>query len=110
MTGEITLRGTVLPVGGLAEKIVAARRHGIRRVLVPKGNEKDLVEIHKEARRGIELIPVSTMDEVLEYAMTRPVFKEQAESPKSTGETVPEIQTPTAPGAPPPPSPDVYAH
>jgi predicted ATP-dependent protease len=53
---------------------VAARRLGIRRVLVPRGNEKDLVDIHKEARRGIELIPVSTMDEVLEHAMARPVL------------------------------------
>jgi ATP-dependent Lon protease len=101
MTGEITLRGTVLAVGGLGEKIVAARRHGIRRVLVPKANEKDLVEVHKEAKRGIELIPVGTMDEVLGYAMVRPVLKGPEEA-KPVG----------APPPPPvePPAPDVYAH
>ncbi len=101
MTGEITLRGRVLPVGGLAEKIVAARRHGLKRVLVPKGNEKDLVEIHKEARRGLEIIPVSTMDEVVELAMERPVF---------TGGTAVEPEAEATKKEPAAGSGDVYAH
>jgi ATP-dependent Lon protease len=100
MTGEITLRGRVLAVGGLAEKIVAARRHGILRVLVPKANEKDLIEIHKEARRGLEIIPVSTMDEVIERAMIEPVFKE-APADAATASVEPP---------PDPPPADIYAH
>ncbi len=100
MTGEITLRGNVLPVGGLAEKIVAARRQGIRRVLMPKGNEKDLVDIHKEARRGLDIIPVASMDEVLEHAMARPVLKEPVIESAVTA--VPELELPA--GAPAPPS------
>ena len=72
MTGEITLRGTVLPIGGLNEKAVAARRAGIRTVLIPQGNEKDLVEMPEDIRASLELIPVATMDEVLERALERP--------------------------------------
>ena len=103
MTGEITLRGQVLPIGGLAEKIVAARRQGIERVLVPKGNQKDLVEVPKEAKRGLTILSVATMDEVLEHAMVGPVWK-PAPEPVAEG-TPPAVETPT-----PPPSPDVYAH
>jgi ATP-dependent Lon protease len=111
MTGEITLRGTVLPVGGLGEKIVAARRHGILRVLVPKGNEKDLVEIHKEARRGLEIIPVSTMDDVLGYAMTRPVLKELSAGVEVVAEPGTPVTVPVAPPPiEPPPVSDVYPH
>ena len=103
MTGEITLRGQVLPIGGLAEKIVAARRQGIERVLVPKGNQKDLVEVPKEAKRGLTILAVATMDEVLEHAMVGPVWK-PAPEPVAEG-TPPAVETPT-----PPPSPDLYAH
>jgi ATP-dependent Lon protease len=73
MTGEITLRGRVLPIGGLKEKLLAALRGGIRTVLIPKDNEKDLAEIPENVKVGLEIIPVSTVDEVLAKALTRPL-------------------------------------
>ena len=69
MTGEITLRGTVLPIGGLKEKLLAAGRGGIRTVLIPKDNEKDLAEVPKEITAGLTVHAVSHMDEVLGYAL-----------------------------------------
>jgi ATP-dependent Lon protease len=71
MTGEITLRGRVLPIGGLKEKLLAALHAGIKRVLIPKDNEKDLAEIPDNVKKGIEIIPVNTVDEVIEHALTR---------------------------------------
>ncbi len=71
MTGEITLRGRVLPVGGLKEKLLAALRGGMKKVLIPKDNEKDLSEIPDNVKRGLEIIPVATIDEVLNQALTR---------------------------------------
>jgi len=71
MTGEITLRGTVLPIGGLVEKLVAARRAGVRTVLVPRANEKDLGEVPEEVRADLEFVIVETMDQVLEHALDR---------------------------------------
>tara|TARA_R110002126_G_scaffold25553_27_gene87372 strand:- start:3040 stop:3414 length:375 start_codon:yes stop_codon:yes gene_type:complete len=71
MTGEITLRGRVLPIGGLKEKLLAAHRGGITTVLIPKDNEKDLVEIPDNVKKGLTIIPVSTVDEVLAEALTR---------------------------------------
>ncbi|MEN2494342.1 MAG: Lon protease [Hyphomicrobiaceae bacterium hypho_1] len=71
MTGEITLRGRVLPIGGLKEKLLAALRAGIKRVIIPEQNAKDLVEISDEVKAGLEIIPVSRMDEVLELALVR---------------------------------------
>ena len=65
MTGEITLRGRVLPIGGLKEKLLAASRGGIKTVLIPEENAKDLVEISENIKKGLEIIPVSRMDEVL---------------------------------------------
>ncbi len=65
MTGEITLRGNVLPIGGLNEKLIAARRAGIKEVLIPQRNRKDLVDVPPEVKDGIDIRPVSTMDEVL---------------------------------------------
>ena len=73
MTGEITLRGRVLPIGGLKEKLLAALRGGIKTVLIPKENEKDLEEIPDNVKRDLKIIPVSTADEVLEKALTRPL-------------------------------------
>ncbi len=108
MTGEITLRGRVLPVGGLAEKIVAARRLGVTRILVPKANEKDLVEIHKEAKRGLEILPVATMDEVLDLAMVKSPFAAAGEGESARPapeEAAPAVETP--PAVPPG---DIYAH
>ncbi len=61
MTGEITLRGNVLPIGGLNEKLLAAQRAGIKKVLIPKENEKDLVEIKDDVKKGLEIVPISTI-------------------------------------------------
>jgi ATP-dependent Lon protease len=71
MTGEITLRGRVLAIGGLKEKLLAALRGGIKTVLIPKENEKDLTEIPDNVKKGLEIIPVSSLDEVLKHALTR---------------------------------------
>ncbi len=71
MTGEITLRGRVLPIGGLKEKLLAAQRGGIKTVLIPEENAKDLVEINESIKKGLEIIPVSRMDEVLPKALVR---------------------------------------
>ncbi|MGB9364564.1 MAG: endopeptidase La [Xanthobacteraceae bacterium] len=71
MTGEITLRGRVLPIGGLKEKLLAAHRGGIKTVVIPEENAKDLVEISDQIKGGLEINPVSRMDEVLARALTR---------------------------------------
>ncbi|MEJ0062814.1 MAG: endopeptidase La [Alphaproteobacteria bacterium] len=73
MTGEITLRGRVLPIGGLKEKLLAALRSGITTVLIPKENEKDLAEIPDNVKRGLKIMPISTVDEVLKLALANPV-------------------------------------
>jgi ATP-dependent Lon protease len=73
MTGEITLRGRVLPIGGLKEKLLAALRGGIKTVLIPKDNEKDLAEIPENVKRGLTIVPVSMVDEVLARALTLPL-------------------------------------
>ncbi|WP_417782462.1 endopeptidase La [Terasakiella pusilla] len=73
MTGEITLRGRVLPIGGLKEKLLAAHRSGIKLVLIPKDNEKDLKEIPDNVKRGLEIVPVQWVDEVLEKALATPL-------------------------------------
>jgi len=70
MTGEVTLRGRVLPIGGLKEKLLAALRGGIKTVLIPQDNEKDLAEIPDNVRKGLEIIPVSNVEEVLKHALT----------------------------------------
>jgi ATP-dependent Lon protease len=71
MTGELTLRGRVLPIGGLKEKLLAALRAGITTVIIPKDNEKDLVEIPDNVKRGLTIIPVSHVDEVIDLALVR---------------------------------------
>ena len=73
MTGEITLRGRVLPIGGLKEKLLAALRGGVKTVIIPKDNEKDLADIPENVTKGLEIIPVATVDEVLEHALTQPL-------------------------------------
>ena len=73
MTGEITLRGLVLPIGGLKEKLLAAHRAGIKKVLIPIENKKDLVEVPKTILSAMEVIPVKNVDEVLKVALTKPL-------------------------------------
>lgn len=71
MTGEITLRGRVLPIGGLKEKLLAALRGGIKKVLIPEENAKDLADIPENVKNGLEIVPVSRVGEVLEHALVR---------------------------------------
>ncbi len=71
MTGEITLRGRVLPIGGLKEKLLAALRGGIKKVLIPEDNAKDLADIPASVKNGLEIVPVSRMEEVLTHALVR---------------------------------------
>ena len=71
MTGEITLRGRVLPIGGFKEKALAAHRAGIRTILLPQDNEKDIIEIPESVRAEMTFIPVSHMDQVLEHALVK---------------------------------------
>jgi ATP-dependent Lon protease len=73
MTGEVTLRGRVLPIGGLKEKLLAAHRAGIKTVLIPRDNEKDLQDIPDNVKRDIEIVPVATVDDVLPRALTQPL-------------------------------------
>ena len=70
MTGEITLRGEVLPIGGLKEKLLAALRGGIVKVLIPKDNEKDLADVPKDVKRRLDIQPVQWIDEVFQHALT----------------------------------------
>jgi ATP-dependent Lon protease len=71
MTGEITLRGQVLPIGGLKEKLLAAQRGGIKHVVIPNENEKDLIEIPDNVKSNLEIHAVKWIDEVLEIALER---------------------------------------
>ena len=73
MTGEVTLRGRVLPIGGLKEKLLAALRGGIKTVLIPEENEKNLAEIPDKVKKGMEIIPVAHVDEVLKLALRKPL-------------------------------------
>ena len=73
MTGEITLRGKVLPVGGIKEKILAAHRAGVTNIILPRDNEKDLADIPKNVLDALDLHLVSTMDEVLKIALAGPL-------------------------------------
>ena len=97
MTGEITLRGRVLPIGGLKEKLLAALRAGIKTVFIPKDNEKDLVEIEANVKRDLKIIPVAHVDEVIGQALARKPeaieWQEPAEpvvpAPQGTGASLP---------------------
>ncbi len=103
MTGEITLRGRVLPIGGLREKIIAAHRHQIKLVIIPRENEKDIKEIPARILKAVELVPVDHMDEVLKLAMSvddpESLFKTPAPPPVTAepayvpeGEQLPPLQ------------------
>lgn len=88
MTGEVTLRGRVLPIGGLKEKLLAALRSGVNTVLIPKDNEKDLADIPDNVKKGLEIVAIGTVDEVLERALvTKPVPIDWSENAEV--ETVP---------------------
>src|SRR4249919_1924807 len=98
MTGEITLRGRVLPIGGLKEKLLAASRGGMKTVLIPEENAKDLVEISESIKKGLEILPVSRMDEVLARALTRkpePIEwdEEKAKPTETSVTTEPAVET-----------------
>jgi ATP-dependent Lon protease len=93
MTGEITLRGRVLPIGGLKEKLLAALRGGIKTVLIPEENAKDLADISENVKNGMDIIPVSRMDEVLARALVRkpePIQWEEAPATKAADAAVEE--------------------
>lgn len=96
MTGEITLRGRVLPIGGLKEKLLAALRGGVKTVLIPKENEKDLEEIPDNVKDGLEIIPVETADEVLTRALVEPV--EPVEWTEADEAALAAVSTPSAGG------------
>ncbi|MCX8099650.1 MAG: endopeptidase La [Geminicoccaceae bacterium] len=102
MTGEITLRGRVLPIGGLKEKLLAALRGGLKTVIIPKENEKDLAEIPDNVKKALQIVPVSTIDEVLRLALVRmpePLPSEEpAAPPVAAPVAVPTAQAP-APAA-----------
>ncbi|TQF85723.1 endopeptidase La [Elioraea sp. Yellowstone] len=96
MTGEITLRGRVLPIGGLKEKLLAALRGGLTTVLIPKENEKDLAEIPENVKKGLKIVPVASVDEVMREALVRlpqPIdWEEPAEPAAAKQETVAETR------------------
>ena len=71
MTGEVTLRGNVLQIGGLKEKLLAAHRAGIKKVLIPIDNKKDLIEIPETIRKTMEIVPVKTVEEVLKHSLVK---------------------------------------
>ena len=73
MTGEITLRGKVLPIGGVKEKVLAAHRAGVKNIILPRDNEKDLADIPKNVLDALDVHLVSTMDEVLKIALAGPL-------------------------------------
>ena len=89
MTGEITLRGEVLPIGGLKEKLLAAHRGGIKIVLIPEENRRDLAEIPKNVRQSLDIRPVQWIDQVLEMALQR-VPKPLPEQEEGAIKPVPE--------------------
>ena len=89
MTGEITLRGEVLPIGGLKEKLLAAHRGGIDTVLIPQENEKDLAEIPKNIKDKLNIVPVKWIDQVLEVALQHmPAPEAAADAGEAKAESV----------------------
>jgi len=89
MTGEITLRGEVLVIGGLKEKLLAAHRGGIKTVLIPEENVKDLVEIADNVKNRLDIIPVKWIDQVLELALER--MPEPAKAAADSGAAIPPV-------------------
>ena len=89
MTGEITLRGEVLPIGGLKEKLLAAHRGGIEKVLIPSDNEKDLVEIPKNIKDKLTIVPVKWIDEILDHSLVHTPVLGASETDKKTKSKLP---------------------
>jgi ATP-dependent Lon protease len=104
MTGEITLRGKVLGIGGLKEKLLAAMRGGIRTVIIPEENKKDLADIPKNVTQGMTIVPVRWIDEVLDIALAKPIVPHTKSGDPVTPENATEGQEPARAdeGAPPP--------
>ena len=88
MTGEVTLRGLVLPIGGIRDKALGALRAGITRVILPKANVQDLHDIPKDLKRRITFIPVETMADVLEAALEQPLSEIHVPAPRPTSQPV----------------------
>ncbi len=93
MTGEITLRGKVLPIGGVKEKLLAAHRFGLRTLILSKENEKDLADIPEEVREDLTIHTVDTIDEVLKFALEAQKDEAAIETPQlwDAGTTSPDI-------------------
>jgi ATP-dependent Lon protease len=90
MTGEVTLRGLVLPVGGIKEKVLAAHRAGIKRIIIPARNERDLVDVPEQARKELEFVFAGHMDEVLKAALAEdPIGRQAPGTPEPEGEKKP---------------------
>ncbi|MEA4965289.1 MAG: endopeptidase La [Oscillospiraceae bacterium] len=98
MTGEISIRGRVLPIGGLKEKTMAALRHGIRTVILPAENQKDLEEIDQTVRRALNFIPVSRIEQVLETALDYSAFSQAEEPGAEQPLPVPPVKSERKPG------------
>jgi ATP-dependent Lon protease len=100
MTGEITLRGEVTAIGGLKEKLLAALRGGIKTVLIPEENTKDLQDIPENVKNDLEIVPVKWIDKVLEIALEREPAPLEEEAQAAATPAVTEGAAPTQPGAP----------
>ena len=98
MTGEISLRGRVLPIGGLKEKLLAALRGGIKTVIIPEENRKDLADIPKNVTQGLEIVPVKWIDQVLDIALVRPIVPQPGETPTAV-EVVEKVEAADDPTA-----------
>jgi ATP-dependent Lon protease len=86
MTGEITLRGRVLPVGGVREKVLAAHRAGLKTIIMPERNMKDMIDVPKKVRIDLKIIPVTHMDQVLQIALS-PAVEKPARPKRSRAKT-----------------------
>ena len=94
MTGEITLRGKVLPIGGVKEKVLAAHRAGVKNIVLPKDNEKDLADIPKNVLDTLNVYMVQTMDEVLKIALAEPLAGRLPPKRRPSRSTAPSSTTP----------------
>ncbi len=92
MTGEATLRGLVLPVGGIKEKVLAAHRAGIKRIIMPERNQKDLFDVPEQAKKEMEFIFAHSMDDVLKHALEEDPFERAAKLPPVAAEGTPPAE------------------